>query len=69
MRRLWRLFGWCVVVEASIAAFGVATAPLLLFLALDLVIALLIVRSFLERRAAFPVAVAGARSGLPRGGR
>ena len=70
MQRWWRLFGWFVVVEASIAAFGVTTAPLLLFLALDVVIGLLIVRSLMGRRQGFSVALATAtRSALPRGGR
>jgi hypothetical protein len=70
LRRLWRLFGWFVVVEASITVFGITTAPLLLFLALDVVIGLLIIRSCMERRAGFSVALAtAARSGIPEGGR
>ena len=70
MRRWWRLFGWFVVVEASIAAFGVTTAPLLLFLALDVGIGLLIVRSLMGSRLGFSIALATAtRSALSRGGR
>jgi hypothetical protein len=44
--------------------------PPLLFLALDVVIGLLIIRSCMERRAGFSVALAtAARSGIPEGGR
>ena len=68
MRRLWRFFGWFVVIEALITAFGVTTAPLLLLLALDAMIGLLVIRSCTERRAGFYVALAtAARSGLPEG--
>ena len=52
MRRLWRLLGWFVVVDALITIFGVTTAPLLLSLAADTVVGLLIIRSCMEMRAA-----------------
>ena len=60
MRRLWRLFGWFVVVEALITAFGVITAPLLSSLALDAAVGLLVIRSCMEMRARFFVAFAAA---------
>ncbi len=69
MRRLWRLFGWFVVVDALITVFGVSTAPLLLFLALDAAVGLLVIRSYREMRASFSVAFAtAATSGSPEGG-
>ena len=69
MRRLWRLFGWFVVVDALITAFGVITAPLLLSLALDAAVGLLVIRSCMEMRARFFVAfVTAARSGYREGG-
>jgi hypothetical protein len=52
LRRLWRLLGWFVVVDALITIFGVTTAPLLLSLAADTVVGLLIIRSCMEMRAA-----------------
>ncbi len=52
MRRLWRLLGWFVVVDALITIFGVTTAPLLLSLAADSVVGLLIIRSCMEMREA-----------------
>ena len=61
MRRLWRLLGWFVVVDALITIFGVTTAPLLLSLAADTVVGLLIIRSCMEMRAAM------ARTGVPDG--
>ena len=60
MRRLWRLFGWFVVVDALITVFGVSTAPLLLSLALDAAVGLLVIRSCMEMRARFFVAFATA---------
>jgi hypothetical protein len=51
LRRLWRLFGWFVVVDALITVFGVITAPLLLCLALDAAVGLLVIRSCMEMRA------------------
>ena len=60
MRRLWRLFGWFVVVDALITVFGVSTAPLLLSLALDAVVGLLVIRSSMEMRGQFFVAFATA---------
>ena len=69
MRRLWRLFGWFVVVDALITAFGVSTAPLLLSIALDAAVALFVIRSYMEMRARFSVALATAAiSGDPEGG-
>lgn len=59
MRRLWRLLGWFVVVDALITIFGVTTAPLLLSLAVDTAVALLIIRSCSEMR------TATARTGMP----
>jgi len=61
LRRLWRLLGWFVVVDALITIFGVTTAPLLLSLAADSVVGLLIIRSSMEMRAAM------ARTGVPDG--
>ena len=60
MRRLWRLFGWFVVIDALITVFGVSTAPLLLSMALDAAIGLLVIRSYMEMRARFFVAFATA---------
>jgi hypothetical protein len=69
LRRLWRLFGWFVVVDALITIFGVITAPLLLSLALDAVVGLLVIRSCMEMRGQFFVAFAtAARSGYREGG-
>ena len=69
MRRLWWLFGWFVVVDALITAFGVSTAPLLLSIALDAAVGLLVIRSCMEIRARFSVALATASiSGDPEGG-
>lgn len=69
MRRLWRLFGWFVVVDALITVFGVTTAPLLLSIALDAAVGLLVIRSCMEMRARFSVALATAAiSGDPEGG-
>ena len=51
MRRLCRLLGWFVVVDALITMFGVTTAPLLLTLAADGVVLWLIILSFIEIRA------------------
>jgi hypothetical protein len=69
LRRLWRLFGWFVVVDALITVFGVITAPLLLSMALDAAVGLLVIRSYMEMRARFSVALAAtAKSGYPGGG-
>ena len=69
MRRFWRLFVWFVVVDALITVFGVTTAPLLLSLALDAAVGLLVIRSCMEMRSRFFVAVAtAATSGYPEGG-
>ena len=69
MRRLWRLFGWFVVVDGLITVFGVITAPLLLSLALDAAVGLLVIRSCIELRARFFVAsAAAAHSGYREGG-
>ena len=69
MRRLWRLFGWFVVVDTLITVFGVSTAPLLLSMALDVAVGLLVIRSYMEMRARFSVAfAAAAKSGYPEGG-
>ena len=68
MRRLWRLFGWFLVVDALITVFGVITAPLLLSLALDAAVGLLVIQSCMEVRARFSVALAtAAPSGYPEG--
>ncbi len=69
MRRVWRLFGWFVVVDALITVFGVSTAPLLLSMALDAAVGLLVIRSYMEMRARFSVAFATAAiPGDPEGG-
>ena len=70
MQRSWRLFGWFVVVEALITAFGLITAPLLLSLALDAAVGLLVIRSCMEMRARFFVAFArAAKSSFMEGDR
>jgi hypothetical protein len=69
LRRLWRLCGWFVVVEALITVFGVSTIPLLLSIALDAAVGLLVIRSYMEMRARVSVAFApAANSGYPEGG-
>ena len=69
MRRLWRIFGWFVVVDALITVFGVSTAPLLLSMALDAAVGLLVIRSYMEMRARFSVAFATAAiPGYPEDG-
>jgi hypothetical protein len=69
LRRLWRLFGWFVVVDALITVFGVSTAPLLLSMALDAAVGLLVIRSCLEMRARISIVfVTAAKSGYSEGG-
>jgi hypothetical protein len=69
LRRLWRLFGWFVVVDALITAFGVSTAPLLLLLTLDAAVGLLVLRSYMNLRPRFSVALAlAATPDYPQGG-
>jgi hypothetical protein len=69
LRRLWRFFGWFVVVDALITVFGLITAPLLLSLALDAVVGLLLIRNCMEMHGRFFVAFAtAARSGYREGG-
>jgi hypothetical protein len=46
--RLWWLLGWFLAVDALITIFGPATAPLLLFLAVDSVVGVLIIRGCKE---------------------
>jgi hypothetical protein len=45
LRRLGRLLGWFIVINALITTFGVTTAPLLLFLAVDSAVAWLLIRA------------------------
>ena len=54
MRRLWRIAGWFVIIDALITAFGVTTAPLLLLIALDIAAGLLVFRAYVEMRAGLP---------------
>jgi hypothetical protein len=69
LRRLWRLVGWFVVVDALITVFGVITAPLLLSLAVDTAVGLLVIRSYREMKAGFSVAlVTVAKPGYREGG-
>jgi len=69
LRRLWRLVGWFVVVDALITVFGVTTAPLLLCAALDIAAGLLVIRSIMEMRAGLTFALATpAKPGLREGG-
>jgi hypothetical protein len=69
LRRIWRLFGWFVVVDTLITVFGVITAPLLLSLALDAAVGLLVIRSCMEMQARFFVAfTTAAKSGYLEGG-
>ena len=57
------------MVDALITAFGVSTAPLLLSIALDAAVGLLVIRSCMEIRARFSVALATAAiPGSPEGG-
>ena len=63
MRRLWRLLGWFLAVDAMITIFGPATAPLLLFLAADSIVGLLIIRCCIEMQAATMAVPDG---GMPR---
>jgi hypothetical protein len=57
------------VVDALITVFGVITAPLLLCLALDAAVGLLVIRSCMEMRTRFFIAVArAAKSGYIEGG-
>jgi hypothetical protein len=51
LRRVWRLLGWFVVVDALITMFGMTTGLLLLSLAADTAIGLLLVQSIIEIRA------------------
>jgi len=67
LRRLWRLFGWFVVVEILITAFGVTTAPLLVLLSLDTAIGLIVVRNLMEMRPGLRVAFAVRSSRRPSG--
>jgi hypothetical protein len=62
LRRLWRLLGWFLAVEAMITVFGPATAPLLLFLAADSIVGLLIIRCCTETQA---VTMAVPDGGMP----
>ena len=50
MRRLGHLFGWFVVVDVLITAFGATTAPLLLFLVADTAVAWLLIRNCRAQR-------------------
>ena len=50
MRRLARLLGWFVVINALTTTFGVTTAPLVLLLAIDVAVGWLLVRGCLEQR-------------------
>jgi hypothetical protein len=69
LRRLWRLFGWFVVVETLITIFGVTTAPLLAVLALDAAIGLVVARSLVEMRPGLRVTFLAARPGGRPSGR
>jgi hypothetical protein len=50
LRRLGRLLGWFVVINALITIFGVTTAPLLLFLVADAAVGWLVISSLLAHR-------------------
>ena len=67
MRRLWRIVGWFIVIDALMTAFGVTTAPLLLLVALDIAAGLLAVRAYLEMREALPVTLRAAGPGYQEG--
>ena len=67
MRRLWRIVGWFVVINALTIAFGVTTAPLLLCIALDIAAGLLVIRSLMQMRAGVPVALRPAGPGYGEG--
>jgi uncharacterized membrane protein len=67
LRRLWRIVGWFVVINALITAFGVTTAPLLLLIALDIAAGLLVVRAYVEMRADLPATLRPAGPGYEEG--
>jgi uncharacterized membrane protein len=67
LRRLWRIVGWFVVINALITAFGVTTAPLLLLIALDIAAGLLVVRAYVEMRAGLPATLRPAGPGYEEG--
>lgn len=60
MRRLWRLFGWFIVVDLLITIFGATTAPLLVLLALDAAVGLLVIRICIETRPSLRFALSAA---------
>jgi hypothetical protein len=69
LRRLWRLVGWFVVVDALITIFGVTTAPLLVCAALDVAAGLLVIRSYMQIRAGLSVPfIAPVEPGFGEGG-
>jgi hypothetical protein len=69
LRRLWRLVGWFVVVDALITIFGVTTAPLLVCAALDIAVGLLVIRSYMQIRGGLSVPlIAPVEPGFGEGG-
>ena len=48
--RFWDLLAWFIVVDVLITMFGVMTAPLLLILAGDTIVAVLIISDYLALR-------------------
>jgi hypothetical protein len=69
VRWFGRLLGWFVIVDALITIFGESTGPLLLSFAADGAIGLLIIRSYMENRAAVALVPASAarQQDLPHG--
>jgi hypothetical protein len=48
--RFWHFLAWFIIVDLLITMFGVMTAPLLLILAADTIVAVLIIREYLALR-------------------
>jgi hypothetical protein len=48
--RFWHFLAWFIIVDLLITMFGVMTAPLLLTLAADTIVAVLIIRNCLALR-------------------
>jgi hypothetical protein len=61
VRRFGRLLGWLVIVDALITIFGESTGPLLLSFAADGAVGLLIIRSYMEMRAAIDLTPAATK--------
>jgi hypothetical protein len=65
LRRLGRLLGWFIVINALITIFGVTTAPLLLFLVADTAVGWLVISRLLARRSRQGISVAQIAGAVP----